>query len=251
MISIRLVGGLCNQMFQYAFGRSLQRHDVRYFDQCGQYGYQLGNFNTKVTMVAGPEGQPHSESTLLYDPSEQSPADPSALYGYWQCEKYFLNVESELRAELTLRNTPSPQAQQWADGISSVNSAFVHIRRGDYTTWAKESHGTLPYSYYLQAANHIAESVSNPHFFVFSDDTDWATRRFRLPYPTTVLGNAPHEDLWLMSKCKHAVIANSSFSWWGAWLNPNKERVVVAPQQWFAQGNENARDICPARWLRI
>jgi hypothetical protein len=99
--------------------------------------------------------------------------------------------------------------------------------------------------------NYIAERIENPHFFVFSDDQDWA-HSLALPFVTTVVSHSPHEDLWLMSKCRHAVLANSSFSWWGAWLGPDKNGgIVVAPKQWFAQGNEDSADIVPERWTRI
>jgi hypothetical protein len=120
---------------------------------------------------------------------------------------------------------------------------MVHVRRGDYLTWAAQRHGVLPVSYYQEAARQFKDS----HFFLFSDDPACS-----LPFPHTRISCTPHEDLHLMSLCKGAVIANSSLSWWSAWLGADKNGgKVVAPKQWFKTGNEDAQDIVPERWLRL
>ena len=137
---------------------------------------------------------------------------------------------------------------------------FLTIRRTDYLN--NDYHGVLPMAYYLKAAEIIAGRVPDPCFFVFSDDPDWVTEHFRLPYRTVVAGNFDRtvkghlgredSELWLMRQCRHAIMANSSYSWWGAWLNPEQDRTVIAPKQWFLDApGMDTRDLIPDRWIRI
>ena len=240
MITVNLQGGIGNTLFQYAYARALP--NAQLYDACRQYGCHLTRFNTKLPFTTHPEGRWISERGLPYDPHPEI-EDPSVQNGYWQCEKYFTHIAGELKKEFTLRDTPSASAQQCAKKIAEApNSIMVHARRGDYLTWAKERHGVLPTEYYTQAAKHFTD----PHFFLFSDDPSYT-----ISLPHTRISCLPHEDLWLMSLCKHAVIANSSFSWWGAWLGADTTGIVIAPKQWFTKGNEDARDIVPSRWIKI
>jgi len=241
MITVNLCGGIGNTLFQYAYARTI-RGTVQLFNNCTQYGCQLSRFNIKLPFTNKPEGRWISERGLPFDPNPEI-EDPSVQNGYWQCERYFSRIADEIELELTLKETPSTTAKQFAEKISaSPNSVMLHIRHGDYLTWARERHGVLSVEYYLKAASLFA----NPNLFVFSDDPTCT-----IPLPHTKICCAPHEDLWLMSKCKNAIIANSSFSWWGAWLGADKTGTVIAPKRWFAKGNEDARDIVPARWTRI
>lgn len=208
MLTVRLVGGLGNQLFQYAYGRVLmQKHDVQFMNHCGQYGISVDRFNTKIQINNILEGPARSEKGLTYDPSELVVKDPSVLYGYWQCENYFLSIESEIRREFTLREPLSFGAQKAAEKILGCpNSVAVHIRRGDYLTWAASSHGALPLDYYLRAEKIFSEKLQDLGFFVFTDDPAWASNSFRFPHPVTTIHTTPNEDLILMSKCKHAII---------------------------------------------
>ncbi len=243
MITVRLVGGLGNQMFQYAYGRALmQRHTVQFMDHCGQYGMSVNKFNTQVRLGL-PEGPARSEKSLPYDPTEMVVEDPSTLYGYWQCEKYFLDVEAALRQEFTLRE-PSGV-------LEYPNSVAIHIRRGDYLTWAAASHGALPLDYYWRAAKYLTDRFQDLNFHVFTDDPEWARQNFISPRPVSLIHTTPHEDLILFSKCRHAVIANSSFSWWGAWLGADKTGTIIAPKDWFRTTEYDSRDIVPERWVKM
>jgi hypothetical protein len=184
------------------------------------------------------------------------------LHGYWQSEMYFASIEPLIRREFTLREEPSARTQRVASEICGANSVFVHFRRCDavHEPRGASIHGTPPAEYYAHAAAYVNGRVSNPHFFVFSDEAEWVKQNVHLPGRMTVVdhnlpgnGDAPgreHEDLWLMSLCRHAIIANSSFSWWGAWLNPDRERIVIAPKLWF-RSTHDARDLVPQRWLRM
>jgi len=242
MITVNLQGGIGNTLFQYAYARTLPNASL--FNNCNQYGCHLDRFNTKLSYTTKPEGRWISERGLPYDPHPEV-EDPSVQNGYWQCERYFKHLTHTLLLEFRLKEEPSTLAKRYAEVIiGTPNSVMLHVRRGDYLTWAAQRHGVLPVEYYQEAA----KQFTNPHFFVFSDD---AAYNLPIPYPTTRVICTPHEDLWLMSLCHSAVIANSSFSWWGAWLGADKRGKVVAPKQWFRTGNEDARDIVPERWTRI
>jgi hypothetical protein len=143
------------------------------------------------------------------------------------------------------------------DNIKKVNSVSIHIRRGDYVTNKRHSKVFSPCShdYYSRAAKLIADQQPNPHYFVFSDDIGWAKANLEFEYPTTFVDvndeAHSHEDMRLMSLCNHNIIANSSFSWWGAWLNVNPEKVVIAPQKWFSDYKCNTQDMIPENWIKI
>jgi hypothetical protein len=243
MITVNTCGGLGNQIFQYAFARALAvNHEVALLNSCTQYGIGLGYLNITIPVLPHPGWRWIAERSLRYDPNPEI-EENSILAGYWQCENYFRHISDVLKAELTLKEAPSASAQQFSEQIDNTpNSVLLHIRRGDYLTWAAARHGVLPLDYYLHAASLLA----NHKFFLFSDDPD-----VQCPLPHTRVRCLPHEELWLMSRCKNAIIANSSFSWWGAWLGADKTGTVIAPKQWFRTGNEDARDIVPERWLRI
>ena len=245
MIYLNVVGGLGNQIFIYNRGRALkaQGYEVALLNSCSQYGFQLGRFNITLPVLPHPGWRYISERSLRYDTNPEV-EDPCILNGYFQCERYFEHIADTIRAELTLREPLGRDAQIAATLISGTpNSVMVHVRRGDYLTWAAQRHGILTASYYQEAASHFA----NHRFFLFSDDP-----AYNLPFPHTRINCLPHEDLYLMSLCKSAIIANSSFSWHSAWLGADKHGgKVIAPKQWFAQGNEDAQDIVPERWLRL
>jgi Glycosyl transferase family 11 len=240
MITVNTCGGIGNQLFQYAYARTFP--SAQLFDNCTQYGCHIGRFNTVLPITTRPEGRWISERGLRYDPHPEVEGT-CVLNGYYQCEHYFSHIADTVHAELTPRETPSALAQQYAKQIiATPNSVMVHVRHGDYLTWARERHGVLPMEYYIKAAEHF----TNPNFFLFSDDPQCA-----MSLPHTRVQCAPHEELWLMSLCNNAIIANSSFSWWGAWLGPDRRGKVIAPKQWFRTGNEDSRDIVPERWTQL
>ena len=141
--------------------------------------------------------------------------------------------------------------------IRTVNSVSLHIRRGDYVSNpdTNSALGTCSLEYYRHCIEHIASNVENPHFFLFSDDINWVRDNLKIKYPTTVVdGNSAdtnYADLHLMSNCKHNIIANSSFSWWGAWLNNNPDKIIIAPKIWFANSPLTPKEIIPENWLKL
>ena len=196
------------------------------------------------------------ERSPAFDPNILSLSDGVYLDGFWQSEKYFLDIEAILRKEFSLREPPSFRSLGLAKQITPSNAVSIHIRRGDYLAQDKIAfHGVCSLDYYLAAVTIISRRISSPHFFVFSDDHEWAEKNLKLSYPITFAHDSdnkkPYEDIWAMSLCSHHIIANSSFSWWGAWLSANPDKFVIAPKQWFRLQTMDAKDIVPERWLRI
>jgi hypothetical protein len=187
------------------------------------------------------------------------------LLGFWQSEKYFNAVAEQIRVDFTPRNEISAASRAVEREIlaSGNRSVFLHIRRADYVHHLPNllAHGSCSMEYYVRAAEHVAQQVRDPQFFAFSDEPEWVRDNLHLPYRTTIVShNKPgnrshvgseHEDLWLMSRCRHAVLANSSFSWWGAWLNNQRERIVIAPRSWVGTLKLDTRDLVPERWIRM
>lgn len=180
------------------------------------------------------------------------------LIGYWQHEKYFKDIADTIRAEITL--TPEYEKELETEplykDILNKNSVAVHIRRGDYVSNPRTNRkfGTCSIEYYERATRHIEKTVEQPHYFVFSDDIQWAKENLAFNCPTFFVENGVGKnyiDLMLMRYCKHMITANSSFSWWGAWLNNNTEKVIVTPQQWLASNKNEMQDIAPPGWVRI
>jgi hypothetical protein len=198
-----------------------------------------------------------TEKYFHFDNSVLSAPDNVYLTGYWQSEKYFSDIKDTLKNEFTLKGELSNGSKRVLDNINIVNSISVNIRRGDYVTNKEinSKHGVLEMSYYHSAVKYIFNKVKNPHYFIFSDDITWAKKYFKINHPTRYIDiNYPdrvYEDLILISKCRHNILANSSFSWWGGWLNNNENKIVIAPKQWFKDKSLKTADLLPDKWVKI
>lgn len=287
MVISRLIGGLGNQMFQYAAGRSLAvanncelKLDASSYKNYRLHnGYELDLFKTQASLATDIEisgfvkGQSRlsmfinkklklkNESHLIeknfgYDPSFFEVNRPIYIDGYWQSYRYFEFIESQLKLELTPITHLSGLNLTISKQIADCNSVSLHLRRGDYVSnlEANKTHGFIGIDYYNNAISFIKEQILHPYFFVFSDDIAWA--RENLGSIANVLfidhnqGRLSYEDMRLMSLCKYNIIANSSFSWWGAWLNAAPNKIVIAPKQWFANGQDTS-DLMPEDWLKM
>jgi len=289
MIIVKLIGGLGNQLFQYALGRHLaeKNHlelklDIAGFREYKLHAYGLGHFNIAENFATDEEiarfqkyrrrpgkkwflynkliADEHKyvqEKQFHFDSRILEIGGEAYLDGYWQTEKYFKDIEHIIRKEVIVKTPLQGENAEVAEEIVATTSVAMHIRRGDYVTnrETNEYHGTCGLDYYRKAIEIISKKVNNPHFFIFSDDHKWAKDNIVLEYPATYVehNNADknYEDLRLMNLCKHQIIANSSFSWWGAWLNPNKEKIVIAPKRWFQTPKMDTRDLLPDSWIRI
>lgn len=292
MVISHIIGGLGNQMFQFAAARALSiAHnsplslDTRDFSIYGIHqGFELARvFSCAVTqagegdvrdvlgwqssrfirrIMARPSlrllRSPHFvvEPCFDYCAALQEAPLPCYLTGYWQSERYFTDIKETIRSDFTFRQPLSCRNAELAQEIGMVNAVSLHVRRGDYASNPKSlaTHGICSLAYYEAAISHMVNHLESPQFFVFSDDMDWVQENLDIRYPCRYvahnLGAESFNDMRLMSLCKHHIIANSSFSWWGAWLNAASDKIVVAPQKWFA--NETAvNDLFPQGWVPL
>jgi hypothetical protein len=189
------------------------------------------------------------------------PSEDIYLDGYFQNEKYFLDIKDIILKEFTLKAEANRFNEEISTKIRAVNSVCIHFRRlygvaanGQWVGGRLERNATLSLNYYYGAIKRIVDLVKNPYFFVFADDLAWARDNLKIDPPKEFIShNGPkedYEDLRLMSLCKHHIIANSTFSWWGAWLAQNPYQLVFAPAGW----NPNILDskhIITAAWQRL
>lgn len=286
MIIVDLLGGLGNQLFQYAAGRYLaELHQVDFkintlkFETYKLHKYSLQHFNISASVATKEEVQhfgslafkiweraifkPYykrrtfQEQFFHFDENFKKASKNTMLSGYWQSEKYFNEISDIIRKEFTITSPMAEMNKDYSKNILRRNSVSLHIRRGDYVSDPKTQtvHGSCDLAYYNACVKKIAGAVGDPFFYIFSDDPEWVKSNFSLKYPSeyVVHNNADknYEDLRLMSLCKHNIIANSSFSWWGAWLNANPDKQVYAPKQWFNNSSRNTKDIIPVTWEKI
>ncbi len=290
MIIVQIIGGLGNQMFQYAFGKRLAeglgvplKLDVSGFRTYQKRRYGLGQLSVATAFASDAEIEMAREghwprgrrllrrafpsvpaesshvvrerTWFVFDPEMLSLPDGTYLEGYWQSEKYFAPIASRLRGEFVVRAPLAGRDAELADAMGGGESVSLHVRRGDYVTdpVSAAMHNVCDEAYYRRCVDHLAGQLRNPHFFVFSDEPEWARKCLPLPFATTIVdhnGEAQDAlDLRLMSLCRHHVIANSSFSWWGAWLDPRPDKIVLMPTQWLRDRRpEMTPDIRPQGW---
>jgi hypothetical protein len=290
MIIGRLEGGLGNQLFQYATVRAIADNlGTNWAVDTGWYAAQTMRRFTLDRLVSHLPIVPPSQVAWLtgrtqfghrallwsvvrrwgrhgshavmeemdchYDPTVTCRRN-AYLVGYWQCEQYFLSIRDSLLREINSGfECLGNQVALLAD-IDRSTSVSVHVRRGDYahSPVTNAYHGTCSPEYYNHAVRALVGAGMEPQLFVFSDDLDWVRGNLRFSVPVTYVEGSglgeEHIDLMLMSRCKHHVIANSSFSWWGAWLSC-QEGMVIAPRAWFRTQERDTRDLLPARWLQF
>ncbi|MHB1510272.1 MAG: alpha-1,2-fucosyltransferase [Acidimicrobiales bacterium] len=268
-IGVRLMGGIGNQMFQYAAARSLAARrgtgvavDLSWFVEQSPSGdtqraYALDVFvgPAAASKTEIPTGRSFREQGFGFDASVLQLPDSSTLIGYFQSERYFLEHAPVIEKEFSFLAQPDRDNRSVLELISSSESVAVHVRRGDYTNnpTTKAHHGLLPLDYYRRAVDDLTARVLDPRFFVFSDDPMWCRRGLSFLRGGVVVDHnrqeSGAEDLRLMAACRHHIIANSTFSWWGAWLATRPEQIVVAPRRWFAGSSLDAAQLCPSRWL--
>ncbi|MDM0104001.1 alpha-1,2-fucosyltransferase [Variovorax sp. J22R24] len=200
----------------------------------------------------------HVESSPYFDPGLNKLPLPLHIEGYWQSEKYFLDCRRILLAELSPKLPLEPENAAIANKISSTDSISLHVRRGDYASneVVNRVHGIVPLDYYRRAVSLLEARLANPHIFVFSDDHEWVQENLHFSAPMTFVktnnSDRGFRDIQLQSMCRHHITANSSFSWWGAWLNPRRDKVVIAPTHWLADAaGDDSRDRVPESWLRM
>ena len=196
------------------------------------------------------------EPHFHYWPGIKNISSDCYLRGYWQSEQYFQDVVPVIRSDFTFKKPLKGKNAELARQIMKVNAVSLHVRRGDYVSDPK-TRVTLKLcslDYYRSAIQFISDRVKEPYFFIFSDDISWVRNHLKVNFACSYVDNnhgaESYNDIHLMSLCRHHVIANSSFSWWGAWLNSYQDKIVVAPKKWFNNDN-NTQDLFPAGWTLL
>jgi hypothetical protein len=280
---VKIKGGLGNQLFQYAFGRDFNikknieikiDNGINTNKQDTYRQYELDNFNITLPIATKEEVKKNKYplgvisklqrgfeikilkkynigyAEKILDTKEQY------LEGFWQSYKYLESIKEVLLKEITLKEPLGEKYREILKQIEESDSVSIHVRRGDYINnpQTKKDHYTFGTEYYNKAIKIIEEKILKPVFFVFSDDIEWVKQNLKTDYPTIFVSNSQtkdYEELIIMSKCKHNILANSSFSFWGAWLNQNPNKIVIAPQKWNNKYQQEYKDLLPANWLKI
>lgn len=271
---IQFKGGLGNQMFIYAFYCALKQkypHALFLFDTYNSrhqhQGFELmrifpiqNKFNILIFKVYQFVFRNYRNTFKSVCQSNYCTYNPSYLEinarnilfdGFWQSYMYFNDISTLIKHRFVFKESLiNERTKLILDEILSRNSISVHIRRGDYLDFKVDMGERM--NYYDEAINYIKQKIKNPFFIFFSDDPQWVTKHFSINKGLVVNWNKGRDcwqDMFLMSKCKHNIIANSTFSWWGAWLNNNPNKIVITPKVWFDGNKENS--ICPTNWIRI
>ncbi|WP_371381778.1 alpha-1,2-fucosyltransferase [Sporomusa aerivorans] len=290
---VELLGGIGNQMFQYAAARELAERlqtplklDITWFSRAHKGDitpreYALHNFNIQASMATpserkmfirekffrgkigqlwrryiDPDRNVFQEASFCFDPRFLQVTGPLYLKGYWQSEKYFIDIATTIKREFSVPSL-SETSKAYLEKIRNSKAVSLHVRRGDYVTnqAANSFHGCCSIEYYLKSIHYLQQEFEGLEFYIFSDDLAWV--RENLPIDAMVYyvdsngGATPHEELELMRNCSHHIIANSSFSWWGAWLNYSDNKKVIAPRTWFMSKLHDTKDLLPSSWIRL
>ncbi len=294
MIVVRLMGGLGNQMFQYALGRRLaifhrtelkldlsflldrtprrnfvyRNYDLDIFNistgfastqDLKRFGVGLSTHRVLQFVLESFWGKLKAykvmrERSFYFDRNVLKCPFNTYLVGYWASEKYFKDIESTIRNDFTFRHDFDNHCRDLADEISQTNSVCLNVRRGDFVS--HPLHDVCGMDYFHRAARDLSEKVEDAIFYVFSDDIEWCQKHIHLNYPTNYVthdysGNRFGHYLHLMSLCKHYIIPNSTFGWWGAWLSKNREKKVIGPSKWLNREDSDTRDLLPESWIRL
>lgn len=301
MIIVRLMGGLGNQMFQYAFAYSLsQKHktiikvdttlledrnkpdeivthrdlllnkvfnislnlasneDVEYFNG-KKYNHWFGKIFNRIVLILRKPALV-IEKSREFHPEYLNLKNNICLVGAFQSEKYFKMYASDIRKIFSFKTPILAISSELVTKLQTENSVAVHIRRGDYVTSPLYSTtiGALPVSYYNEAIELICEKIKNPIFYIFSDDLNWCKENLKSENVSFYFVDDEHVGayaanyLQLLTKCKHYIISNSTFSWWGAWLSDSdNDKIVIAPKKWFLDTSLDGKDIVPENWIQL
>jgi hypothetical protein len=292
MIIVKLQGGLGNQMFQYAFGLSISKKlsaplylDLSFFKQRHELTprkYELDRFNDLIKIAGdkllnrflcpsliqkifnrtGIHGTTiYRENSLRFNNNVSEVKSSVYFEGFFQNEQYFIAEEDLIRQTFVFKSPLNQESQRVADILMhQPNTVSIHVRRGDYvnSSVTNDLHGVCSANYYLNAIELIKSKINDPVFYFFSDDPEWVFHQLipKVDNARLVSHNQQADswqDMALMCKCRHHIIANSSFSWWSAWLNPDKQKIVIAPEKWFntVTAYFDADNITPPKWIRL
>lgn len=263
-------------MFQYAAGLALSKRlgsrlylDLGWFDQAMNMSkvtvrvYELNEFGIKprrqtyfdrLESFLNPP-RVFKEASIDYQEDFRTLSGNIILDGYWQNEKYFKDYSQLISDRFNFIKETGEDVDKLAKKIKNVQAVAVHVRRGDYVTnpSAVELLGVLPQAYYQKAMEIMSSKISAPFFIIFSDDIKWCRQNLKLEHSGYFNSHnfRSWEDMKLMSLCQYHIIANSSFSWWGAWLSPDRDKIVIGPAKWFRDSSKMTSSILPPGWIKL
>jgi hypothetical protein len=285
MIISRICGGLGNQMFQYAIAKSSAKKnndtfklDLSYYSKQTLRKYELNFFNIEENIaiecennklrgkegfffrakkklglkVKRPDAYTFEHNLTRFDKDIWSKKGDIYFDGFWQNENYFKDIKKELLKEFS-HNNMSDIVTKYIKNIKNTQSVSIHIRRGDYVSdnHTNTMHGVCDLDYYKRAIKYIHDKIEDPMYFIFSDDIDWCKDNFYFLDNKVFVDNtnSAFEDLELMKNCKHNIIANSTFSWWAAWLNQTDKKIIISPKIWWS-GKQDLHIGCD-KWEKL
>lgn len=223
--------------------------------------YEMTKVKRTLLQLAETVSPSHKKKTFIepyyhYNSNFFKTRNDVFLVGYWMSWKYFEKFDQEIRQDFTVRNNLVSHLSNIENEIRNSDSVSIHIRRSDFTSEKNTKlHGIVPLSFYREAIKRIATKYPALRLYIFSDDIHWVKDNFTTEFPVVFVSNdiskTAFEDFYLMSICKHNVIANSTFSWWAAYLNNNAGKMVIAPKKWYNKSPYNYKDVYPTSWITI
>ena len=269
MIIVRIMHGMGNQLFQYALGRTLAlklncglKLEISYYTyDDSSRKFDLPYFNQPSLVETNLEEDIPEEFGFHQQPFQRRLDHQikriianTYLKGFWQSEKYFSEYREVISNDLKIKNEFIKNVEYKALEIQKENSVGMHVRRGDYVQ-TKDFLGLVPTEYYANALNYLESKIGRFKVYVFSDDIDWVKENIRIKqeheFVSGYISGNHIEDFYLMTHCRHQIIANSSFSWWAAWLNVNREKIIIAPERWFITTRYNSAEVVPDNWIKM
>jgi len=198
--------------------------------------------------------QKGNEKYCQFDPTISSIGPDAYLDGIWQTEKYFADIKDIIRKDFTFKNKLSVNIENLKEIIQKENSLCIHVRRGDYV--GNKNHEIVTRDYYDKALEYMSKNTKIDKIYVFSDDIKWCEENMKFEFPTMFVGEEfsgikAEGHHTLMRACRYFIIPNSTFAWWGAWLSDYKDKIVIAPKQWFPDASIDINDIMPKEWIKI
>ncbi|MFC0513363.1 alpha-1,2-fucosyltransferase [Mucilaginibacter angelicae] len=268
MIIIEIKKGLGNQLFQYAAGKSLAAfHRVPlkldlssfYRDKSRPYSlsfFEVEQFDTSLPVPSSQHYNFYHEPFAHFDEGFFKCPPYSYLSGFWQSEKYFAGIADVLRKEFRVKDQYVSHLTVKAAEIRNEESVCLHVRRGDYLQPGYEFLGVLSLKYYIRALDYLKSTLPGYKLYIFSDDIEWVKHTIKFDSPHEFISpsiqSSSIEDFYLMQQCRHHIIANSSFSWWTAWLSEKSDsQIIICPKIWFADRRLSSEDIASASWIRL
>ena len=275
------MGGLGNQMFQYAFARNLSlkynkplKIDLSFLKNKNQGpNFTYRDYNLNIFDIDVDFEIPKNEVGYLLKENALQTATTNINYvntfiqkninhnfvlsGYWQSQNCFIDIKDQIKQDFTFKNSVTKSKeyiQKMYNDIISCNSVMIHVRRTDYLKHP-DYYYVVDNDYIQNSTNIINTKINSPHFFVFSDDIEWCKDNIKYKNTTfvdnTYTDHTSNYHVQLMCSCKHFIISNSTFSWWSAWLGKSTDSLIIAPKKWYKTSSVNADEIVPSDWLRV